>query len=286
MKITSPLFEAFLKCPTKCYLRSLGETGSGNEYADWVRAQAESYEREAGQRLQEAVPEIERAGAPPDTENLKTAKWCLAVNLTAQTPHRSADSLVRESQPDDQETRGLGGPRFGLELESRLHAVERVPSEGRGKAAQFIPIRFIFRNKLTQDDRLLLAFDALVLSQLLGREVPFGKIIHGADHATLKVKLGARTAKSARPQFKSKGLLGEVRRRLEKMAALLADGTHAGSADSHGREARPNEETCGLGGPRSGTYSGLPPLPDAILASRASRSEVSPVPHEPELPCS
>jgi predicted RecB family nuclease len=96
-------------------------------------------------------------------------------------------------------------------LESRLHAVERVPSEGRGKPAQFIPIRFIFRNKLTKDDRLLLAFDALVLSQVLGRAVSRGKIIHGDDHATLKVKTSA--------------LAGEVRERLDKLAALLSSPT-------------------------------------------------------------
>ena len=78
MKITSPLFEAFLKCPTKGYLRSLGETGSGNEYAEWVRTQDESYEREAVRWLQEIVPETERAVAPPANETLKSAKWRLA----------------------------------------------------------------------------------------------------------------------------------------------------------------------------------------------------------------
>jgi hypothetical protein len=43
MRITSHLFDAFLKCATKCHLRSLGEIGSGNEYAEWVRGQDESY---------------------------------------------------------------------------------------------------------------------------------------------------------------------------------------------------------------------------------------------------
>jgi hypothetical protein len=33
MKITPLIFEAFLKCATKGHLRSLGEVGSGNEYA-------------------------------------------------------------------------------------------------------------------------------------------------------------------------------------------------------------------------------------------------------------
>jgi predicted RecB family nuclease len=91
-------------------------------------------------------------------------------------------------------------------LQSRLHALERLPAEGRGKAAQFVPIRFIYRNKLTQDDRLLLAFDGFVLAEALGREVSLGKLIHGDDHATLKVKTSAQA--------------GEVRKHLENITAL------------------------------------------------------------------
>jgi len=64
MKITSDLFEAFLKCATKCHLRSLGETSSGNEYPQWVHTQDESYQREAARRLQESVPEVERVARP------------------------------------------------------------------------------------------------------------------------------------------------------------------------------------------------------------------------------
>jgi len=207
MRITSHILDAFLKCATKCHLRSLGETGSGNEYAEWVRGQNESYQREAARGLQEAVPETERVFGPPATENLKAAKWTLAVDLVAQTSGASADICVGDSGPNE-ETRGLGGPRPEQLLESRLHVVERVPSEGRGNPARFIPIRFVFRNKLTRDDRLLLAFDALVLSQVLGREVSLGKIIHGDDHATLKVKASALT--------------GELRKRIKKMAALLS----------------------------------------------------------------
>src|ERR1039458_2990350 len=188
MRITSLLLDAFLKCATKCHLRSLGEIGAGIEYAEWVRSQEESCQREAPRALQET----ERVVAPPATENLKAAQWRLAVDLVAQTPESGADSPVSESQPN-KEAHGLGAPCSEQLLESRLHALERVPSEGRGKPAQFVPIRFVFRNKLTKDDRLLLAFDAWVLSQGLGREVSLGKIIHGDDHATLKVKTSALT---------------------------------------------------------------------------------------------
>ena len=207
MKITSSLFDAFLKCATKCHLRSLGETGSGNEYAEWVRGQDETYQRDAARRLREAVPETERAVGPPATENLKDAKWRLAVDLVAQTPAKSPDTQLRQSPPNE-ETPELRSLASEQPLESCLHAVERVPSEGRGKPARFVPIRFVFRNKLTKDDRLLLAFDALILSQVLGREVSLGKIIHGDDHATLKVKTAVLTA--------------EVRKHVDKIAALLS----------------------------------------------------------------
>lgn len=271
MTITPSLFEAFLKCPTKCWLQFTGESGSGNEYAEWVRTQHESYEREAVRRLQEAVPEAERVIAPSSAEAFKTGKWRLATNVVAQAPHRSADSHVREF-PSNEETRGLGGPRSGWQLESRLHAVERIPSEGRGKAAQFIPIRFIYRNKLTQDDRLLLAFDALVLSKMLGREVNLGKIIHGDDHATLKVKLGARTAESARTTGTPKGLMGEVRKRLDKIAALLSSPATTRSADSHVRESDSGvDATRGLGGPRS--VPAPAPAPDLVLNRHCAECE-------------
>ncbi len=178
MKPNSDLFHAFLKCPMKCYLRSTGQAGSGNAYAEWVRVQNDAYRGEATQRLMEAVPEAERVVTPP-TKDLKTATWRFAVDL-----HAEAETT-----------------------ESWLHAVERVPSQGRGKPALFIPVRFNFLNKLTKHDQFLVAFDALVLSKALGREVSVGKIVHGDDHTMLTVK--------AVP------LLEEVRKLTAQMEALL-----------------------------------------------------------------
>jgi predicted RecB family nuclease len=182
MKLTSTLFEAFLKCPTKCYLRSTGQTGAGNAYADWVREQNDAYLKEGVQRLAAAAGDGV-AATTPGAAKLKTAAWRLAVDLPLET-----------------ET-----------MASRLHAVERVPSQGRGRPAQFIPVRFDFLNKLTKDDRLRVAFDALVLSEVLGREVSVGKIIHGDDHATLKVKVAS--------------LLETVRKLTAKMSAMLSAGS-------------------------------------------------------------
>ncbi len=180
MKITTPLFEAGLKCITKCFLRSLGETGTGNAYADWVRTQAESYRNSGMKDLMAGAADDEYIIGSPGTENWKTAKWRLAVDLVAHAEN----------------------------LESSLHAVERAPSDGRGQPSQFTPIRFVFTNKLTRSDKLLLAFDALVLSEMLGRKVGLGKIIHGDNQATLKVKISA--------------LAGEVRKLTRRIATMLS----------------------------------------------------------------
>jgi len=180
MKVTSDLFDAYLNCPTKCYLRALRETGPGNSYADWLRAQNASYCNEEAKRLVDAVHSDECVIAPPEPVTLKTAKWRMAVDFVAQAHN----------------------------LESRLHALERVPSESRGKPPQFVPIRFVFSNKITKDHKLLLAFDALVLSEMLGHEVSHGKIIHGDGHARLKVKTST--------------LMSEVRKLTGKIIALLS----------------------------------------------------------------
>src|SRR5437879_5816806 len=183
MKLNAPLFEAFLKCRTKCYLRSTGQAGSGNAYAEWVRAQNDAYRNEAAKRMIETAGDTESAVISPAAEDLKTATWKLALDLPVQAG----------------------------EMEARLHAVEREPSQGRGKPAQFIPVRLVSFNKLTKDDRLLVAFDALVLSEALGREVSVGKIIHGDDHAALKVRIP--------------GLLSKAQKLIGEITALLTGGS-------------------------------------------------------------
>lgn len=220
MKISADVFGAFLKCSTKCWLRAGGERTSANAYAEWAKSQNESYRADAAKRLMADVPSNE-CDVAPVMENLKTAKWRLAVGMDLCMPivtrvSKHAGSC-RILPPDNSLNvpfslaKLQGAPSVLPSLVACLHAIERMPSAGRGKSAQFIPIRFVFTNKLTKDDQLLLAFDAFVLSEALGREIVVGHIIHGEDHAKLKVK--------------TSGLAGEVRTRLEKIAALLSNPT-------------------------------------------------------------
>ena len=139
MKVTSRLFEAYLKCPTKCFLWSRGETGTSNAYADWAQAQNISYRSEGIRRLKDGVASNECVAGPIDEKTLKSAKWRLAIDSKA----------------------------YAENLESATDAIERVPHDTPGKPPQFIPLRFIFTNKLNRQDKLLLSFDGLVLSEAL-----------------------------------------------------------------------------------------------------------------------
>src|SRR5208283_1884095 len=131
MKISSDFFEAFLKCPTKCWLRFTREPTAANAYAEWMQVKNESYRAEAAKRLTADLPADECA-------SLDSSRG----DGGQPSPPEKSQSLLTSAAT----------------IETCLHAVERMPSAGRGKPAQFIPIRFIYRDKLTKDDKLLLAF--------------------------------------------------------------------------------------------------------------------------------
>src|SRR5882757_3466764 len=149
-------------------------------YAAWVRTNDEVFRVEGNKRLVAGVAPDKCATGTQAMGTLKLAQWHLCMDLAVQSQN----------------------------LQCSCHAVEQIPSTGRGRTAQFVPTRFVFRNKLNRDDKLLLAFDARVLSEVLRREVGLGKIVHGENYATRKVKTSA--------------LAGEVRKLTDKIGTLLA----------------------------------------------------------------
>ena len=182
MKITSQLLEAFIKCPTKCWLRHAGENATGNSYAIWGQSMTNECRLQGIKRLVAELPDAARV-TESLTKNLKATTWDIAVDIPARASN----------------------------LETRVAIVECIPSTGRGKAAQFIPIRFAWANKVDRDEKLLVIFDALVLSEMVGRVVPVGKIIHGDAHVVLRVK--------------TSGLVREVRSLIDETATMLSSPT-------------------------------------------------------------
>jgi len=180
MMISSHILEAYLKCPTKSWLRSQEEAGTSSAYTDWVQDQSEAYRCEGSKRLLDHLAADECVVGPSPLGNIRAASWRLAANVIAQSPIQPHSASIPTP----------------CTLESHLHLVERVSAKGRGKAAQFVPIRFVFRSKLTRCDRLVVAFDALILSELTGRLVNHGRIIHGDDHTTSTVNTASLVSES------------------------------------------------------------------------------------------
>ncbi len=229
MTITQHIFEAYLKCQMKCWLLATGKHLIGNTYAEWVKTQTDSYRVTEAKRLLTQTPTGEYAISPcssrnggiyTSSEDMKSAKWRLAIDVllradeSQQIRNGQLGETTSSSEAEGRMTVATASTKQEVDqsvvwvIEDRLHAIERVPSEGRGKSAKFVSIRFAFQNKLNNDERMMLAFDALVLSEVLGRPVGLGKIIHGEEQATLKVK--------------TSGMSTQVKSHIKKIIALLS----------------------------------------------------------------
>ena len=92
-------------------------------------------------------------------------------------------------------------------LNSEIHALERLPASTR-KGIDIIPIRFVFTNHFTATDKLLLAFDAFILSAVLDHEIHKGKIVYGASENITR--------------FNVSDLFDTVRTHIEDLAVLLS----------------------------------------------------------------
>ena len=159
LSVTSHLFEAYLACPTKCYLQFNGEVGAGSDYTAWAAKRADSYCRNGIQELTAAHP-LELGSGSLESGRWKNASWYFALNQTVRTQ----------------------------DWEASLQVVQRIPPEGANSSAQLVPIRFVPDNKLTNSDKIVAAFEALVLAKSIGVKVGVAKIVHGEKWSAFTVK--------------------------------------------------------------------------------------------------
>ena len=162
--VTSKLFEAYLACPTKCYLQSIDATATNNNFAIWNETQSENYRCEGAQRIMTSH-QSKLALKAPETGHWRNVSWHFILNLVARAKNMEAD----------------------------IQVVQHIPPEGTNKSSQFIPIRFVPANKLSRSDKLMAGFDAVVLSKVSGVKVSLAKIIHGNKWSVFKVKANSLT---------------------------------------------------------------------------------------------
>jgi predicted RecB family nuclease len=166
--ITDSILAAHLKCKLKSQLiarSTIQETHALFQH----RKKLEECHTQAGlDRLRKTVPTYELHEGTPPRNDLLENRYRFIINPL------------------------IIGPGF----QSRVHALSNDLKRLGSQEKTLYPIRFIASAKLTEADKIALAFDAIVLSKFLHCEVGSGWAIYGPNFKTAKIdlsKLKART---------------------------------------------------------------------------------------------
>jgi len=178
--ITKIIFQSFLRCEMKAYLACSRTVEEQCNFADYYQRLAEKYKNKSSAYLISKCSENE-------------------YKIGASFPKHFDDKRLRFL---------IDCEAHGEQLISHIDAVERLLSAGEKNTQNYIPINFVSSEKITKYEKLMLSFDALVLFCASGELPLFGKIIHGSQLRTDKVKLD--------------GLIHETRTIFKKITALQA----------------------------------------------------------------
>jgi len=178
MLITNDLFLSLLDCRYKASRKAVGEAGILSDYERLTIDLRYAYRRTGLQRILSTCQPTDVAEHPRSLLEAIQARPDFITEATAEAGRLCLEIDLMEK---------LSGPS----------------SKGYGL---YVPVLFT-PGKVTRADKLLLAFQALVLSELVGRPPAFCKIVHGPEHHTQKVNLAA--------------WLPEARRLVKQLASII-----------------------------------------------------------------
>jgi hypothetical protein len=181
--ITVEVFESFLQCETKSKLYFQGAAETDSEFKNWLRRQRDCFKEEGISRLRTMCQEDEFYVGTPPVEALKRKHWRIVADYIATS----------------------------AEICTQLDALQLTAETLNRRASFYRPIRFAPSEKLTGADRLLLAFNALAISRIIGKTPPNGKIIHGCKYRAAVIPLSK--------------LVGKARTLVDKIASQLVEAT-------------------------------------------------------------
>jgi predicted RecB family nuclease len=161
LPLTGEIFTAFRKCPYKAYLKLQGCRGEPSDYEVSQARLAATYRAAARQALSR--------GQAPEVENSLPLPESMRIGLPL-----IPDATVSDSGES-----------------CRLDALERVSRKDVVPGIQYRPVLCIRREKLTAEDRLLLAFGGSILARVQGTAPATGKIVHGREFRGSRVELAA-----------------------------------------------------------------------------------------------
>lgn len=170
MMITDLLFEAFLACKTKA--RLLIENSSPDYKQDRICAWQHDLFNEY---QQEFILTLRPEGAGKqlidqltiDSEWLRQSHWIAGAELRCE------------------------------ELSSSPPLIENLAWNSKATGDGLIPVRIFPSELIHPRQKMLLAYDALVIGKLVGRMPVMGKIIHGRQSSVARIKLDALVGRVA-----------------------------------------------------------------------------------------
>jgi predicted RecB family nuclease len=183
--VTNDIFESFLHCSRKAFLRATGTSGNPTDIETVLLDLGQAYQDQALQAFLAPYSVQDVMYDPLRLEDALKTPMQVIVNATA-----SADGLS-----------------------SLIQAVERMKGVDQRSAPVFAPVLFILNETVSQFDKMLLAFNGLVLASIQGVLPPIGKIVHGRTHKVLKCKI--------------EPLVAEVRKVVAQIQAAQAEGEAA-----------------------------------------------------------
>src|SRR5262249_46488126 len=152
--ITNDTFVSFLHCNRKAFLRTAGIPGQPADIETVLLDVGQTYQRQALEAFLAPYSAQDVLHDPPRLEEALKTPMQIIVNATA-----SAEGLS-----------------------SLIQAAERIKGMNPRGAPVFAPVLFILNETVSHADKMLLAFNALVLSSIQGVLPSIGKIVHGSTY--------------------------------------------------------------------------------------------------------
>jgi predicted RecB family nuclease len=160
--ISNEVFVGFLNCRRKAFFKQAGQVGEMTQIEQVQRQLDKTDARAALDRFMGQEPKGDVLRDPPTLETAIQSLARFIVGATAQAGN----------------------------LCSRLDLLERQ-ADGQSEAPLYGPVLFVRNSKVTKNDRLLLAFQALALSLVQGKVPVAGKIVCGSEHRVVRVHLAS-----------------------------------------------------------------------------------------------
>jgi predicted RecB family nuclease len=160
--VTSELLSDFIECRYRAYLKISGANGQKSDVVNASERLRESYHSQAREHLLRAYHDEGKQVRTDVGLSVVLANRCdLAIDVTATDSTASV----------------------------RFDALMAAPGNATQSQPDYIPVVFVNNEKVSKEDELRLALCASVLIRWHACRPSFGRILHGSDFRTKKVKL-------------------------------------------------------------------------------------------------